>query len=1021
MKLPTSSYFQLYAARSKVIALLLMILSLLCSSFQRYAYRLFVWIFLCVGSVFNTAWAADTVFQQHLIWGNVRDFYVYYNKDLLSCVLEKYYSENDRLLLGYSYDLNLYLFGFNSSATESFSEDVEYEVTISFDNGETISGSMSGMVSYGRMYLFGTFSDHQNLRRNIADRSTMTLLHDGQQLASFSLSGTKSALEFADDCLNNQLVKLVEEKWQTATEHLRAGRFHEAAPIYEQLQNFMAANSNVSRLSYARLLADRAEVLSAVQRHEEAETLLLEAVSLLEATDDERKLGYLSGVLNTLASQLSSRGEFEQATEFANRALAVARQRFDGNRETLAITLDTLGRLHHDQHQYEKAERYYREALETAEELYGSTSRRIVAPMLGLAAITSNTNQMDISDRLYGRAISILGEHLDKDHPYIASALTSYGKLLVRMGKNEEALQVYQRSLEIQKASLGLDHPSTASTLKELAVSYFSRKDYGQALAFARQAKAAPNRDVYLASGYFMNRENLEQFLEESFEVFQRSTSSSAALALRNLDARIAAGSDAMAKLVRKKQDNERELSQMQSKLLDVLSKDPAKRFASDETAIRSKLSGARDTLGEVNALLDSAYPDYAELKKPTPLTIREVQSHLDPDEAMIVVDSGGVGEYVWVVTDTDARWQMMAGGKDTEELVAEIRSHLNIQNRNRTPLTPPVPYELYRKLFWDEALEGLFREKKHLLFVLNGPISSLPPSVLVSDPLFKEGWPIFWLGLTHSITVLPSVSSLKILRDGNRTTPNTRKIKGFGDPQFGTQNAKPGEKRTQAYTAYYRNSSVNLEAMRIGLPPLPGTRTELQSVFRNLEAPESDLLLGASATEAAVKTADLTPYEIIYFATHGLVSGEVKYLAEEIAEPALAFSIPLEATETDDGLLTASEIAQLKLNANWVVLSACNTAAAERTGADALSGLASAFLYAGSRSLLVSHWVIDDAATSHLMSQTFAFAANQPNGRAADALKHAIETMFSDADHPEWSDPVYWAPFILVGEPLVQ
>src|SRR4029077_92889 len=103
-----------------------------------------------------------------------------------------------------------------------------------------------------------------------------------------------------------------------------------------------------------------------------------------------------------------------------------------------------------------------------------------------------------------------------------------------------------------------------------------------------------------------------------------------------------------------------------------------------------------------------------------------------------------------------------------------------------------------------------------------------------------------------------------------------------------------------------------------------------------------------------------------------------------------LAFTLPNEPSELDDGLLTASEVAQLKLNADWVVLSACNTAAGERRGADGLSGLARAFFYAGARALLVSHWRIDSKAATRLATSTFGIMKSNNTIRRADALRRA-------------------------------
>ena len=194
-----------------------------------------------------------------------------------------------------------------------------------------------------------------------------------------------------------------------------------------------------------------------------------------------------------------------------------------------------------------------------------------------------------------------------------------------------------------------------------------------------------------------------------------------------------------------------------------------------------------------------------------------------------------------------------------------------------------------------------------------------------------------------------------------------------------------------------WHRGHLDLDALRNGVTALPETADELKSVARKLGASEADLKLGAAASELMVKQADLSPYRVVYFATHGLVAGEVKGLAE----PALALTIPAIASELDDGLLTASEISQLKLNADWVVLSACNTAAGDRAGAEALSGLAHAFFYAGARALLVSHWRVNSQAAVQLTTGTFAALQNDPRVGRAEALRRAMLAMIDDTSSP--------------------
>jgi CHAT domain-containing protein len=166
-----------------------------------------------------------------------------------------------------------------------------------------------------------------------------------------------------------------------------------------------------------------------------------------------------------------------------------------------------------------------------------------------------------------------------------------------------------------------------------------------------------------------------------------------------------------------------------------------------------------------------------------------------------------------------------------------------------------------------------------------------------------------------------------------------------------------------------WAGQDVDIGALRSFLANnlLENSEPELMAVGRTLGADPNDLLTGSKATETAVKHSELASYRIVYFATHGYVAGDFNQ-----AEASLALTVPDQPSELDDGLLTASEIAQLTLDADWVILSACDTAAGAGKGAEGLSGLARAFFHAGARALLVSHWTLNDMSAMEILTETF-------------------------------------------------
>jgi CHAT domain-containing protein len=208
----------------------------------------------------------------------------------------------------------------------------------------------------------------------------------------------------------------------------------------------------------------------------------------------------------------------------------------------------------------------------------------------------------------------------------------------------------------------------------------------------------------------------------------------------------------------------------------------------------------------------------------------------------------------------------------------------------------------------------------------------------------------------------------------------------------------------------------TNLGDLKVQVP-LPETADEICAVARDLDADLDEMRLGARATEREVKalsaSGKLKQYRLIHFATHAALAGELK----GTAEPGLILTPPEpKATQDDDGYLSGSEIASLKLDADWIILSACNTAGSDdASGTEALSGLARAFFYAGARALLASHWAVDSDATVQLVTIAARESRDKAVGRA-EALRRAMLSMIKKGTQRE-AHPTYWAPFVIIGE----
>ena len=435
----------------------------------------------------------------------------------------------------------------------------------------------------------------------------------------------------------------------------------------------------------------------------------------------------------------------------------------------------------------------------------------------------------------------------------------------------------------------------------------------------------------------------------------------------------------------------------------------------------------AESELKQVQAALARDYPDYAELISPHTLSIADVQRLLRDDEVLVAVLTGRDASFVWAVTREGANWaEIKAGIAEIGGDVLALRRGLDTDSIS-TPSHDDVvggfdlalAHRLYDMLLG--PLEPRLKGKHHVVLVPTGPLTSLPFQVLLTVPpepglsgadAFKGA---HWLIRDYALSVLPSVQSLAVLRQRAGDSHAPEPFLGIGDPDLGKaplgQHERPAPSKGILASSLTRGRKLVDPRDFLQLAPLPETADELRMIARELKAPAGSLWLGQDATVTHVKQADLTRYRAIEFSTHGLVAGDLG-----IEEPALVLTPPAAPSSLDDGLLSASEVAALRLDADWVVLSACNTAAGNHTGADALSGLARAFFFAGARALLVSHWPVESNSAVSLTTGAFGALAADPKIGRAEAMRRSMLALIDGAGS-NYTHPSFWAPFVVVGE----
>jgi CHAT domain-containing protein/tetratricopeptide (TPR) repeat protein len=713
---------------------------------------------------------------------------------------------------------------------------------------------------------------------------------------------------------------------------------------------------------------------------------------------------------NNMARFQLQLGRAGDAVGTARRAVAIADKNF-GEKQQTATYLSTLAQALNAQGKFVEARTVAETSVRILERDLGAESDRTMVAKETLAQSLAGAGDPVGAMALLQAVAEVRARKLPPHHRDRIGGGDRMATLALRLGRLDAARDAQVAAQALRLASLPADDLGTLAGEARLAAieARLGRREAGLARATAATtaldrrlrdmaasgaARTGHDREARTGYGWALDAALEAGDAAAAFRYAQRFTATSAGRAASAAAARQTTGDAAVAELLRRRQDAAAALERQRDRQLRAASRGAPQEAA---TALRVERTALEAELARLSAELRRRSPQLLANELPEPLTLDAARAALGPGEAVLFAAVGPTRTALFALSNDRA--EMVASPLDAERtaaLVVRVRAGIGDSDR-----PPPFDFaasaDLHAGLLPAPILQ-VIAGKPRLLVAANGPLAALPFATLAPAARAPTLRSARWLVRDHALSVLPSVAALaeRTSRSGSGSGAAAQQFVAVGAPVLAATAAggRPAFR------------SAGMAAQVRDLPTLPATATELEALGKAMGSPRRLVLTGANATEAAVRAADLAPGGVLAFATHGLMAGEL----DGLEEPALV----LTPAGEDDGLLTAGEIMRLRIGADWVVLSACNTAAGADSDDAGLTGLSRAFLHAGARNLLASHWPIRDDAAAWLTVETIRRYGG--GVEPAEALRQAMLAMIDRRPVPGAGHPAQWAPFILVG-----
>ncbi|MEG4053978.1 MULTISPECIES: CHAT domain-containing protein [unclassified Microcoleus] len=819
-----------------------------------------------------------------------------------------------------------------------------------------------------------------------------------------------------------------------------------AASYQEALQKFDAARSLYQMLrnreKEAYTLHQMGFITNRLGDRQQALNYYKQALSWNQTVADRPKQAV---ILNNIGAVYYALGEKQQAIDYYNQVLSLIREMGDrpeasinlsnisnlpansdtslGERTAEATTLNNIGLAYNDLGEKQKAKEYFNQALPLFRAMGDRVKEATTLTNIGL--VYSDLGEKQTALDYYKQALDLRQKAGDRRGE--ALTLNNTGTTYSELGKQQKAEEYFNQALPLFRA-VG-DRPGEALTLYNMANIKGDRGNLIAALTdIETSIKIIENLRTKITNhelriSYFATVQDYYQFYihllmelhktnpnsgydRKAFQASERSRARSLLELLQEANADIRQG--VAPELLQQERNLQQQLDALETRRIETLSRPnhtPAEKVELDQK--RQTLLGQYQ---DIQAQIRSTSPRYAALTQPQPLTLAQIQQQILDDQTILLQYSlGKERSYLWAVTKTSITSYELPKRADIEKVARNFRDAVtNPRYRNIPDRVAEANNTLSQIILQPVAAQ---LAQKRLLIVGDGILNYLPFAALSlpETPGKNRNPPLI---VDHEIVLLHSASTLGILRQNyNDRQPPTRTLAMLADPVFSGDDERV---RTQSNSGNPQAiESVNLglsrssRANNLQLSRLKFTRQEAQIIQALVPANSRTESLDFEASRAAATSQNLSQYKIIHFATHGLanstnpeLSGIILSLVDEKGNPL-------------NGFLRLTDIFNLKLAADLVVLSACQTGMGPIVQGEGMVGLTRGFMYAGTQRVVVSLWNVDDEGTANLMS-SFYQGMLQKGLTPAAALRAAQLEMLKQE---EWRSPYYWAAFTLQGE----